>query len=162
MSPNAQLAALNSHILLSAFWPGLLIGIHRVMASGEQTPPFKVPKNDQKGMESGTPKHCISASAHILIIKTFIKIAKEKPKDSLHDYNVRWSYLDMSSCLEEVCILLGRYRNKTRGCFHNQESIRGSRERIHSHLWVTVLTGFSKCYQISLSFLTYFLGCSRF
>lgn len=45
-----------------------------------------------------------------------------------------WIYLDMSSCLEVERNLLGRNRNKTQGCFHSQESIRGSRGHIRSHL----------------------------
>lgn len=46
-------------------------------------------------------------------------------------------YLGMSSCLVGERILLGRYRNMSLVCFHNQESSRGSNGHIHSHLWHT-------------------------
>lgn len=95
------------------------------MASAGQTLPFKVP-------DSMWDKYTRQTIVQVLV--QILLTASYKNKGVFFVKHWLWIYLDMSSCLGVERNLSGRYRNKTQGCFHSQESIRGSRGHIRSHL----------------------------
>lgn len=100
------------------------------MASAGQTPPFKTPDS----MRDKYTRHTI---VQVLVLLNEILLTESYKNKVFWFFFVKhwlWIYLDMSSCLEAERNLLDRYRNKTQGCFHSQESTRGSRGHIRSHL----------------------------